>query len=123
MLRTIMRLLVCGGRDWDDFETLSEELVWIAGSESIDVIILGGAPGADRMAGEWAKLMGYPVEVYEADWEKHGRAAGPIRNKRMLDEGKPDLVLSFPGGRGTRNMIEQATKAGVRVKEVQAAGW
>jgi UDP-N-acetylmuramoylalanine-D-glutamate ligase len=62
--------------------------------------------------------MRIPVETYEADWDTHGKAAGPIRNKRMLDEGKPDLVVAFPGGRGTANMISQARKAGVEVIEV-----
>jgi hypothetical protein len=118
-----MRLLVCGGRDWDDFEVLNEELTWLAYEPGISVIIHGGARGADTLAGEWAALTKTPVEVYRADWEKHGRSAGPIRNKRMLIEGKPDMVLAFPGGRGTRNMIEQAVAVSVKVKEVQAAGW
>ena len=115
-----MRLLVCGGRDWDDFEGLSEELVWLQGSHNIDVIIHGGARGADALAGEWAKLLHIPVEVYRADWDKHGKAAGAIRNRQMLTEGKPDMVLAFPGGRGTANMIEQAREAGITVKEVLA---
>ena len=56
------------------------------------------------------------------DWEKHGRAAGPIRNKLMLDEGRPDLVVAFPGGRGTANMVKQASAASVEVIEVRREG-
>jgi hypothetical protein len=51
--------------------------------------------------------------------KKHGRAARPIRNQRMLDEGKPDLVVAFPGGRGTTDMIRRAERAGVPVRQVQ----
>ena len=51
---------------------------------------------------------GVVVEEFKADWDKFGRAAGPIRNAQMLREGKPDLVVAFPGGRGTANMVAQA---------------
>ena len=67
------------------------------------------------MAGKFAEWARIPVKEYPADWQKHGRAAGPIRNQQMLDEGKPDLVVAFDGGRGTADMIARAEKAGVRV--------
>jgi hypothetical protein len=114
-----MRLLVCGGREFNDFAAVSDELTWLSGSHSIDVVIHGGARGADTLAGEWAKLNRIPIQVYRADWGKHGKAAGPLRNKQMLVEGKPDMVLAFPGGRGTANMIAQAREAGVTVEEVE----
>lgn len=114
-----MRLLVCGGRDFDDFDAVNEELTWLSGSHSIDVLIHGGSRGADSLAGEWAKLSRIPVEVYRADWQQLGKAAGPIRNRRMLSEGRPDMVLAFPGGRGTADMIDQARAAGVTVIEVE----
>jgi UDP-N-acetylmuramoylalanine-D-glutamate ligase len=60
-----------------------------------------------------------PVKA-PADCETHGRSADPIRNRRTLDEGKPDLVVAFPGGRGTAHMVSQARAAGVRVIEVMA---
>ena len=87
-----------------------------------DTLIHGCAKGADLLAEQaWAnlKIEGY-VERFPADWVKHGKAAGPIRNKQMLDEGKPDLVIAFlaKDSRGTKNMIEQAEKAGVDVKIV-----
>ena len=58
--------------------------------------------------------------MYPADWDTHGRGAGPIRNKQMLEEGKPDLVIAFPGGKGTANMIGQAKEAGIPVREIEA---
>lgn len=57
-----------------------------------------------------------PVRVFKADWDKHGKAAGPIRNQQMLDEGKPDLVLAFAGGKGTDDMCRRARAAGVEVR-------
>lgn len=83
------------------------------------VIIHGGAKGVDAIADAIGRgYLGVPVEVYPADWEKDGRAAGPIRNQRMLDEGKPDLVLAYPStkhaSRGTMDMVRRAKAAGVR---------
>jgi hypothetical protein len=70
---------------------------------------------ADTLAVEWATNRGVPFDVYMADWESLGRKAGPIRNQRMLVEGKPDLVVAFPGGNGTAGMVALARNAGVDV--------
>lgn len=112
-----MRVLVCGGRDFDDREFLREVLDALAREHVIDVVIHGDAVGADRMAGEWARLAGIRELAFPADWEKYRRAAGPIRNRQMLVEAAPDVVVAFPGGRGTANMIRQARAAGVPVHE------
>jgi len=114
-----MRVLVCGGRTSDDWERLAGVLDGLDPMK-VSVVIHGAAPGADTLAGRWAELRRVPVEAFPADWEKHGRAAGPIRNAPMLAEGKPDLVVAFPGGRGTANMCKQARTAGVEVVEVSA---
>ena len=111
-----MRVLVCGGRDFNDALTLGSWLGGIHKDHGITTIIHGGARGADTMAGEFAKWKGIPVEVFPADWNGDGKAAGPIRNSRMLKEGLPDLVVAFDGGRGTADMIAKARKAGVRVQ-------
>lgn len=76
--------------------------------------------GADLWADEWAVVNWTQIEEYPADWAKYGRAAGPIRNRRMISEGKPDLVLAFPGGRGTSDMVRRAELAGITVERV---GW
>ncbi len=112
-----MRILVCGGRDFDDRDFLREVLDELAREHVIDVVIHGDAVGADRMAGEWARLSGIRELAFPADWEKYRQAAGPIRNQQMLVEAAPDLVVAFPGGRGTANMIRQARAAGVPVHE------
>src|SRR5271167_2213334 len=85
--------------------------------EAFDVVIEGGASGADRLARRWAGTNRVHVETFEADWLKYGRGAGPIRNALMLTIGKPDVVVAFPGGSGTRNMIHQAENLDVEVFE------
>jgi hypothetical protein len=70
------------------------------------------------MASRYADEHGLSQERFPADWDTHGRAAGPIRNQRMLDVGKPDFVIAFPGGHGTANMVRKAKAAGVQVLEV-----
>lgn len=114
-----LRVLVCGGRDFDDRELMERVLTRIDAEHPISVIIEGGGRGADHLAFSIASVGNrWGTSTYDADWETHGRAAGPMRNQRMLDEGKPDLVVAFPGGRGTANMVKLALKAGVRVIEV-----
>lgn len=118
-----MRVLVCGGRDFSDRDMLARAL---APYKPVPVtavcehkIIAGGATGADALAIEWAEVFGVPFRIFPANWKEHGRAAGPIRNQRMIDEGKPDLVIAFPGGRGTADMVSRARKAGIEVVEVR----
>ena len=110
-----MKVLVCGGRDFDDIRLVEKTLDAIEVAE----IIEGGRKGADRLAREWAEARGIPVRTFKADWRRYGRGAGPKRNEQMLDEGKPDLVVAFPGGKGTENMIRLAQAAGVRVRAVK----
>lgn len=116
-----MRVLICGGRN-PSSEVCDAVWNWVMENcESGDVVIHGAARGVDEQAMIAAQtLPGVKHLPFAADWNKHGRAAGPIRNKRMLDEGKPDFVVAFPGGRGTDNMISQAHAAGIEVREVEA---
>lgn len=81
-------------------------------------VISGKAKGADTLAIDWAVVNWLTWDEYPADWEKYGKSAGYIRNQQMLDEGKPDYVIAFPGGAGTKNMKERAIKAGVPVIEI-----
>ena len=76
------------------------------------------ARGADTLADKWAAANGHRSEGYPADWDTYGRRAGFLRNKQMLEEGKPDLVVAFPGGKGTEMMISLARCAGVETSIV-----
>lgn len=115
-----MKVLVCGGRAFDDWHLLNTTLQeQVNPWEGEKIIIEGGAIGADFLSRAWAKYMHIPFEEYKADWKKDGKSAGAIRNQRMLDEGKPDLVIAFPGGKGTADMVSRATKAGISVREIK----
>lgn len=132
-----MKVLVCGGRGFGEvpagcppeairryrdraereafmlFETLHE----IHLETPIEQVIHGDCKtGADRLAGLWARHMMIEERPFPADWKTHRNAAGPIRNQKMLDEGKPDLVVAFPGGKGTADMTRRASAAGVFIR-------
>ena len=117
-----MRVLVCGGRNYDDQDTLDGVLNAIYANTPITEILHGGASGADAMADDWATLAGVRSRSFPAQWKTFGRRAGPIRNGLMLLEGKPDLVVAFPGGAGTRDMVAQAKRKGVPVRAVKKHG-
>lgn len=123
-----MKILVCGDRNWgneiDDQNTLFEELNgWLPFTLRLGplTIIEGCARGADTLAEEWARAHGH-LWHFPADWKLHGKAAGPIRNQQMLDEGEPDIVIAFhhnlAESKGTAHMVKIARKAGVFVKVI-----
>lgn len=109
-----MKLLVCGGRDYEDYNLVSE---WLDRLEP-ELVITGGSTGADQLVSQWCLVTGVPCMVFRAAWSAYDAAAGPIRNGWMLTYGKPDRVLAFPGGRGTADMVRQARHAGVPVTVV-----
>lgn len=114
-----MRIVVCGGRTFDDWEALKAVLDALHAFEAITEVIEGGAAGADMLARLWAEWEhDIPVTTVLAEWKKYGPKAGPLRNVRMA-EMKPDLVVAFPGGQGTQNMIMQARTRGIQVSEVK----
>lgn len=116
-----IRVVACGGRAFSNRMLLDLQLDSIHAERGIAVLIDGGASGADQMAREWAqRTPGVETMTFRARWREHGRAAGPIRNQRMLDCVRPDLVVAFPGGRGTADMVRRATAAGVEVIRVRA---
>lgn len=117
-----MRLLVFGSRTFGDreflFNTLNE--FYDAVEVPPTVVIEGEAPGADTLGRLWAESHDIEVVKYPADWAQHGRAAGPIRNRQMLVDGKPDYGIGFIDkslmtSRGTKNMHDQLVRAGIPV--------
>lgn len=117
--RAGLRVLVCGGRDYEDWATLRSALINLRAERGIALIIQGGHwSGADKMAGIWAAQRGIPCARMDAHWNALGRKAGPRRNQWMIDLLRPDLVLAFPGGAGTADMIRRARASGIPVDEV-----
>lgn len=109
-----MKILVCGGRKYKDRKYVWKCLTKLNEEYEITECITGGCSGADELAHEWACLQPTirPRSI-EADWNTYGLAAGPIRNKKMLDMlGEGDLVIAFPGNKGTADMVNQAKKRG-----------
>ena len=113
-----MRIGVTGGRDFGDGLLLDAAMRNHVSRE--DRLIHGDARGADRMAALWCEVNGVAVESHPALWDRHGKAAGFIRNQAMVASGL-DKLLAFPGGRGTADMVNRARKAGVEVIEIGAS--
>lgn len=109
-----VRIIVCGGRDYADRDHVFTSLDLIHSKRVISEVIQGDASGADLLAKEWAIDRGVIHTDCPADWKSFGRRAGPLRNRYMLTL-KPDGVVCFPGGRGTRDMASAAQEAGVPV--------
>ena len=111
------RVLICGGRKYQDYDAVFRALSAL-GKENIEVVIDGAALGADLLGHKAARALGIPTLRFPAHWERDGRSAGVIRNQRMLDEGKPNIVLAFPAKEsvGTWDMVRRARKLGLQVE-------
>ena len=120
-----LRVLVCGGRKYNDSAMFSR----VMGALFLDdgsvlarrglTIIHGAQTGADTLAHQWAVANCARPAPYKAEWTKYGNPAGPIRNQRMIDEGRPDLVIAFPGWVGTNDTVTRARAAGIPVLRVE----
>lgn len=110
-----MRILVCGGREYSDAARVAQVLERYRHDDPL--YIQGGASGGDRLTKEWCEKNGLPCATVYANWQYYGNKAGPIRNRWMLLL-DPDVVVAFPGGRGTANMVQQARQEGIPVETI-----
>lgn len=112
-------VLVCGSRDWTDAGAIAARLSALPGEHEQIWVLHGAARGADRIAAVEATALGFTVKAYPADWDRHGKSAGFLRNVQMLEE-EPDLVLAFQidGSRGTQHTIDEARKRGIPVEVI-----
>ena len=135
-----LRVLVCGGRDFGripapDEDASRQQIDWAISQQRtlasfmdrlqaergpIITVMCGGMSGADYLAKQWAEKNGIQSAIYYANWSKFGKAAGPIRNTAMLRDGRPHIVVAFPGGPGTKDMVTKARAGGYEVIEVPA---
>ena len=113
-------VLVCGGRAYTRRTWLFEVLDGLHAEDPIGLLAHGGATGADSLAADWARDRKVPATAFKADWDGQGRSAGPKRNQRMLEQAQPAVVVAFPGGAGTEDMLRRARKAHVPVMEVDS---
>lgn len=139
-----MRVIVCGGRDYDDKASLHAALDMFHVKHPITQLIQGGATGADALAKDWATQNNVPQVQYDAAWadldvnpvlirfrngKPYNALAGATRNQLMLDEQQPDAVIAFPGGKGTWDMLKRAyaakrgTRPGLEVIEIKEEGY
>lgn len=126
-----MRIVVTGGRKFSDEKLVDSALSAVHRKHGIDVLIQGEAPGADSLCKAWARAHGIPTKDMAADWDNIDRpgavvrrrrdgklydaAAGGVRNQQMIDEGKPDAGIAFPGGSGTADMVGRLERCGLPV--------
>jgi len=105
----MFKLIVAGSRDFNDYKFLSEKLDHLLKNitDSIE-IVCGKAKGADTLGEEYAKEKGYAIKYFPADWDKHGRSAGPIRNGEMGRYANACVVFWKNNSRGSENMIDVA---------------
>lgn len=111
-----LRVMVCGGRDYEDRDAVFRALDKIRTKHGVVCLISGCARGADTLGIEWAEARGVPVARFPVsphEWHTYGKAAGHLRNGKMIREGCPDICVHFPGGRGTANALEQCYDHGV----------
>ena len=114
----VYRVIIAGCRDFQDYALLKEKCEYYLQNklQSDNVIIVSGhASGADSLGERFAQEHGLQIELHPADWAKHGRAAGPIRNREMAESA--DALIAFWDGqsRGTKNMIDQAREKGLKI--------
>lgn len=110
-----MKVIIAGGRNFDDYELLRVVCNAVLATAKDIEIVSGGASGADALGERYAAEMGYPLKRFPADWNTHGKAAGPIRNKQMAEYANGLIAFWDSSSRGTKHMIETAKKNGLKV--------
>ncbi|AOU99786.1 hypothetical protein BI364_14945 [Acidihalobacter yilgarnensis] len=112
-------MLVAGGASDNAHSRIYHALYTVHERWSIGCVIHGGHSETDHLAEAWAKQQGIPTEVFAADWRGQGFAAGPASHRRMFEQGCPDFVVAFPGGRGTPDLVERARTLGLPVLDLR----
>lgn len=109
-----MRIVVCGGRDYHEKECVFETLSNMHNEKRIKIIAHGDASGADRLAGLWALKNNVTCVTFRANWTTHGKRAGVLRSLQMLKEFRPNVLVAFPGGKGTAHTIRLARQKRIK---------
>lgn len=105
-----MKTIIAGCRDFSDYKLLKEKVDWYRKDHEITEIVSGTASGADQMGEDYAINHDIPIKEFPADWDKHGKAAGPIRNRQMAEYADCLIAVWDGESRGTKNMIDEMNK-------------
>jgi YspA, cpYpsA-related SLOG family len=108
-----MKVIIAGGRDYENYDVLIDAV-----KESlfeITTVVSGGANGVDALGKRYAFENKKELDVHEANWKAHGRGAGPARNKKMAENAEALIAIWDGQSKGTKNMIDTATKKGLLV--------
>ena len=108
-----MKTIIAGMRDFYDYAFVEPYLDMLR--HEITEVVSGCATGIDSLGERWAKANGIPIRRFPADWSKHGKAAGPIRNRQMADYADALIAFWDRKSKGTKNMIETAKKSKMKV--------
>lgn len=108
-----MRVLICGGRNFDSFSLLDEAMRLLPFKPTL--IIHGDAKGADSIGKMWGISEGIFTVAVPALWDAHGKGAGARRNQAMIDIMKPEYCVKLPGGNGTADMVKRCESANIPV--------
>jgi hypothetical protein len=115
-----MKTIIAGGRDFHPYPEHTALLDSLHKRLKISLVLSGTQRGADRFGENWAITWGIPVKQYPPDWEAHGRSAGPVRNAQMAKDA--DVLILFPGGAGTRNMLQCARRQNLLIVLIPMEG-
>jgi len=110
-----MRTIIAGSRHLTDCSIVHSIIAQCPWVNSVTTVVSGAAPGVDTCGELWATLNNKPFERYPADWNKHGRAAGPLRNQIMAERADALIAIPTADSRGTRDMIRRAEAMSLKV--------
>ena len=113
-----LRVLVCGGRMYADRERIFQVLGDLHRERGIEVILHGAASGVDLLSVVRADRNGLRAIGFPADWARDGKRASQKRNQKIMSVGRPHMLVAFPGGKGTAEMIRFAKAEGIQVVDV-----
>lgn len=114
-----MKIIVAGSRDFENYELLKNKLDKLLINQKEVQIVSGGCRGTDKLGERYAKENGYSLKIFKADWGKYGKKAGPLRNKQMAEYAEGLVAFYKEGSKGTKNMIEEAGKMGLKIRIIK----
>jgi hypothetical protein len=115
----MFRVIIAGSRNFNDFELLEKKMLYFLQNKKNIVVLCGGAKGADDLGRQFAEKHNFMVELFPADWKKHGKRAGVIRNRQMAETASACVCFWNGQSKGTANMIEEAKRAGLPLRVVR----